>query len=275
MNDDPEQLWDMAPKLRLAVVVSRDMKDNFKMRMHSHAFHELAFVMEGRCEWHFDDAAPLELEEGDLLLLPPERRHKEVIPPNTRSRLGWVCFDVGEKVPALCQRRIAAGKYGAEIRRIFRAVFEEHRTQHYASELRTSLLVHELLILVARLADREPSEALNVSKSRHIAEAAAQTICANLRRPIGLRELAAYHSLSVSRFAAVFRETHGVAPGRFLREERLRRGRALLTERRCSIKEIAAECGYADSAHFSHAFTAAEKCSPRDFRNRTASSGLS
>lgn len=133
---------------------------------------------------------PREEFHPTLLLLSAGPRHQEKIPAATRSRLGWICFEMDGKPTASWRRRPAAGNYAAEMKRIFRAVFDEHRLGAHGGELRARLLVQELLILVAQLARRERGEPA-VSRSRLIAEAATQTIRGNLRRPLALRELAA------------------------------------------------------------------------------------
>jgi len=222
-------------------------------------------MLEGECEWHLEKGI-VTLREGDLLLLPPGTFHAERSRPGTSARPAWVGFEWEVRLPRRWFKPVAAGPWLSDLKRLFRVVFEEHQSQAFGAEHRTLLALQEILILFGRLFEAPVEPRGGSADARQIAGAAAQTIRANLREPIPIRDLAAYHSLSPSRFSAIFREVHGRGPGRFLREARLERARALLADPTLSIKEIAAECGYADVSHFSHAFRQAMGHSPRESR---------
>jgi len=234
--------------------------------MHAHPFHELALMLEGECEWHLENDSAT-LREGDLLLLPPGTFHAERSRPGTSARPAWVGFEWEARPPRQWFKPVSAGPWFADLKRLFRVVFEEHQSQAFGAEQRTLLALQEILILFGRLFDRPPETRSGSADARQIAGAAAQTIRVNLREPIAIRDLAAYHSLSPSRFSAIFREVHGKGPGRFLRETRLKHARELLDAAELSIKEIAAKCGYADVSHFSHSFRQAMGRSPREYRD--------
>lgn len=87
---------------------------------------------------------------------------------------------------------------------------------------------------------------------------------------ISLDELAGSVNLSRSRFAHLFRQQTGVAPGRYLRDFRLDRARLLLETTFLSIKEIMAAVGFNDPSHFSRDFHDAFGASPREWRKRVA-----
>jgi AraC family transcriptional regulator len=84
----------------------------------------------------------------------------------------------------------------------------------------------------------------------------------------GLRlgRLAALCDLHPAHLARAFKQHMGCAVGEYARQSRVTRARSLLMASRLSLAEIAAECGYADQAHFSREFKRAYDMTPRSFR---------
>jgi AraC family transcriptional regulator of arabinose operon len=89
---------------------------------------------------------------------------------------------------------------------------------------------------------------------------------------VSLDELARTVNLSRSRFAHLFRQQTGRAPGKHLRQLRLERARMLLETTFLSVKEVMAAVGLNDPSHFSRDFQAAYGASPREWRKRVARS---
>ena len=87
---------------------------------------------------------------------------------------------------------------------------------------------------------------------------------------VSIDELAARANLSRSRFSHLFKQHTGVAPGRYLRDLRLDRARALLETTFLSVKEVMAAVGINDPSHFSRDFQATFGASPREWRKRVA-----
>lgn len=67
----------------------------------------------------------------------------------------------------------------------------------------------------------------------------------------------------------MFKASTGQPLQRFIRLERLNTARHMLSEDRLTIKEIAANLGFCNTAHFSNAFHRAEAMTPSDFRTRS------
>jgi AraC-like DNA-binding protein len=79
-------------------------------------------------------------------------------------------------------------------------------------------------------------------------------IDANLDATIGIKDLAALAKLSCFHFCRVFRGSFGETPHGYLMRRRVERAQGLLLTTNASLREIAAECGYADQAHFTKLF---------------------
>lgn len=268
------QFWKQLPRVKLAVVMPRPSKRGVTFRPHAHAFHELAFMIEGACDCCVADQ-PHSLRAGELLLVPAGVIHYETIAAGARARFGWIGFefeDGASDVPASLQAPLAAGAYMEEFRRLFEVVCNEQQGTAAGHAERAELALREILILLCRLLPAGATEtarrAPKPPRARQLVRSAALTMTGNLAQPLRIRDLARYHSLSASHFALLFRKHQGETPRRFLQNARLAAAKTLLKEGALTVKEIAAACGYVDAAHFCHAFKAATQLTPKQFRLR-------
>lgn len=97
-------------------------------------------------------------------------------------------------------------------------------------------------------------------------QAAMDAICADLRKPLNVSDVAEIAGLSLSRFAHLFRQTVGTPPQRWIELQRLNRACQLLGMTSLSIKEVAAEVGFDDPFYFSARFRRRLGQSPKAFR---------
>jgi AraC-like DNA-binding protein len=88
----------------------------------------------------------------------------------------------------------------------------------------------------------------------------------NLQDSIGLDDLAHAAGLSANHFLRVFKLTTGETPYHFLRARRLERARQLLADNAMPLAELALECGFANQAHFTAAFSREVGISPGRYR---------
>lgn len=103
-----------------------------------------------------------------------------------------------------------------------------------------------------------------------LARARERLLDDRLHRP-SLAELAAHAGVHPVYFARAFRQRYGCSPGEFLRRCRLERALDLLADVNLSLATIASGCGFADQAHFSHAFRRAHGLSPLAYRRLSRS----
>ncbi|ALK34894.1 helix-turn-helix domain-containing protein [Burkholderia plantarii] len=89
---------------------------------------------------------------------------------------------------------------------------------------------------------------------------------ARLAQPITLGELADLAALSEYHFSRMFRVSFGSPPHAWIAEQRLARARSLLRGTALPLAQVAAQCGYANAAHFSHRFRDAHGVAPTAFR---------
>lgn len=75
-----------------------------------------------------------------------------------------------------------------------------------------------------------------------------------LDEPVPLRDLATRVGISTRQIERLFKEQMGVGPSMFYLKRRLERARTMLRQTLLPIREVAVECGFGSTAHFSHAY---------------------
>ncbi len=230
--------------------------------------------MAGHCEWRLGKRRRVMLHTGEAMLLKPGLQHCEQVNAPGRVRLAWLGFDLEGGEPDWCQQAISLDADVAEITGYFDAISREHHLADGRSRMRINLALQSLLLLLERRAetarDEEasavpPQSNLN-PRQVHTVESAAYYFQNNLQRPLSIAQVAGYHSLCPAHFSALFRRHHRMTPRTFLRLARLQRAVDLLAESDLTIKEIAAQCGFVDSAHLCKSFKQEHSVPPNVFR---------
>lgn len=83
---------------------------------------------------------------------------------------------------------------------------------------------------------------------------AKEFLRANLKRSVPLKKVAQECDLSVGHFSRAFRCTIGVAPHRWLTEQRIALSKEKLRDGGLSLSDVAAQCGFTDQSHFTRMF---------------------
>ena len=83
---------------------------------------------------------------------------------------------------------------------------------------------------------------------------AREFLRASIKRGVALKEVARECGLSVAHFSNAFRRTLGVAPHKWLIEQRVALSKEKLRDGRSSLSDVAAECGFSDQSHLARHF---------------------
>jgi len=144
------------------------------------------------------------------------------------------------------------------------------------SELRrpslgSRLMVDGLLRAIAGLmatgdGEAEPTNRDRIYLSQPKLKRVIDFIEAHLQESIGLDDLAEAAGLSANHFLRVFKLATGETPYHFLRNRRLERARQLLADDSMPLAQLALECGFANQAHFTAAFSRELGISPGRYR---------
>ena len=95
---------------------------------------------------------------------------------------------------------------------------------------------------------------------------AKEILSAHLDGGIPLQEVARECHLSMGHFSRQFRRTTGLAPHKWLLTRRIEVAKEKLGDRRMSLSEVAAACGFADQSHLTRVFTRMVGASPGAWR---------
>lgn len=90
---------------------------------------------------------------------------------------------------------------------------------------------------------------------------------------ISVTALAEACGLSRSHFSRMFKESTQVSPQQWLREQRLRKSKALLEASTMMLAEIALECGFYDQPHFCRTFMRSEGTTPQAWQQQANLTG--
>lgn len=113
----------------------------------------------------------------------------------------------------------------------------------------------------------EPSETLTGGMSGKKLREALSYIEDNLGSPLPLAAIAQAANLSVSRFNASFRQAMGISAHRHVLQRRLERAKALLTETKLSIRDVAEQTGFAHQSHLAAQVRRMFGRSPKEIRD--------
>jgi len=153
---------------------------------------------------------------------------------------------------------------------IFEAVNRELRRREPLWRESVSLLVESLFVELARQLLRQgpnqltPAEESRVDGFRSI----RMQVHDQMEKPWRVADMARLANLSPSRFAVLYLRLLGTSPMEDLIHARLRRARALLTDERLSVREVADRTGFGSVCHFARLFRKHMGCAPSDCRRR-------
>ncbi len=100
-------------------------------------------------------------------------------------------------------------------------------------------------------------------------------IMENLGRPLTVESLAERAGMSPRHFSRVFTREMGVSPGQFVLQLRLEAARRRLEESSQPLKQIAGQCGFANTEALRSAFQRSFRTSPVEYRKRFQPSSIS
>jgi len=95
---------------------------------------------------------------------------------------------------------------------------------------------------------------------------AAEYINEKYSENISVRDIASVIALSPSHFSRIFKKETGLTPQEYLIRVRLDRAKSFLLRSRKSVTEIALQCGFSSSAHFSSSFIKRFGKTPSEFK---------
>jgi DNA-binding response OmpR family regulator len=123
-----------------------------------------------------------------------------------------------------------------------------------------------------RLADRTAAapqgeqDGTPITHDEVVLRAAMRLISGRLAEPFTLEQIAADVGTYEKRLSAIFRQRLGMTVFAWIREERLRKGRALLVETTLGMQDIAEQVGFRSASNFTTAFRERVGVTPSQYR---------
>lgn len=218
-----------------------------------------------------ESGGALTLPEGIARLLRPES--VAALPPSERFPA------VRRLAAALAEQRSLANVSKAEWAALCCAAGCGHdRAEPFgcpamAEQVNALFDEEELLAWLARMEEEARSARPDASASRGDIREALAYIHAHYGEPLSLSQVARKVNLSVSWFAALFRQETGRPFTEYVQDLRMYHAKRLLRETDKKVYEVACDVGIPNAKYFSRLFCDAFGVSPAEFKRRLAGSG--
>lgn len=238
---------------------------------HTHPAYSFILSFDDKCQTRIGNDV-VQSVPSTMMMMPPDCPHQE-LPSDEVSRYIAVMIDSSffeeqkqvygvESEPGmfscfpLSERLVQACK---EFLIDYQESFPGYEQLLESGELR---ICHLIIRLVFGIAQKE----LPVSRSITI-HRVVEYIYSHYRERLSVDDLARQACLSTSHFSRLFRQEMGKSPAEYLLEVRLEFAKRMLAVNEKSLTEIALDCGFGSSSHFSQTFSRALSISPSDYRN--------
>ena len=230
---------------------------------------------EKRCIWQFtlsgqgmleQSGNSITVDEGEAMLLTLPDQHSYFLPKSSNK---WeVCFLVIEGEVAYDLFRILIEQYGNIVK-----LNPKGQTLQFFKEI-LSLRKEKMLRTPYRIADYtfrfllQLGEELESSEDTSLLPPFMQKVFTMIEENplVGIGDLSRASGYCQVYFESIFKKYTGVTPHKFLFDLRMKNAVGMLENTNASVKEIAATCGFSDSAYFCRVFRKKHGRTPTSLR---------
>jgi AraC family transcriptional regulator len=139
-----------------------------------------------------------------------------------------------------------------------------HNSSFYADAMATAMSAHLVQFYATRHHTlREYQDGLPPSRLKR----AIEYINAHLGEDLSLSIITAKMGMSQYYFCRLFKQSMGIAPHKYITQQRVERAKLLLKNPEFRIIDITLECGFANPSHFAKCFRKHTGISPQQFRS--------
>ncbi len=283
MNDKIGEIYNSNNEALLRLWRVRVQPGYRPLRQHSHIRFEISLIEQGEGTYTVGDKT-YPMRPGDMFVFSSNEQHCITavgeqglgitnMQFEPRYLWGYATDSLSEDSINLCfahskafQNRIPAGENGA-LRRLFETIVAEFvgKAPEYA------LIVKSLLnLLLVRLIRDFGYADISTSMSRgrlHSIRRVIRHIDEHLCEDLSLAVLADIAGMSPNYFSALFHDVSGITLWDYINSKRIERAKQLLGEHaNRNILEIAAACGFNNTANFNKTFKAVTGITPSEYR---------
>lgn len=229
---------------------------------HSHNCYECVFYMNGRGSITAG-AEAIEYEGPTLTVVSPSTKHDEKT--QEESCLYIILFDAGEMtIPKQFSYLALAEKEAQDIRSFFQKMQEEEKEkQSYYKDIINSYFN----LVICRFLRETASNTGHSVPDAELVQRIKSYMKENYNQTIDFTQIAASFGYSYDRLRHIFRQETNTTIHQYLLNCRLYAAKQMLLTTDMPIQDIAVQCGFRSSIHFSNFFKSKMSISPRQFRN--------
>lgn len=265
-------------------------EDFDNMTMHTHNFYELNIVMSGNGK-HFLNNSTFHITSGDIFIMPPNVSHGYDFDSKTYSifhllfnKQFFVKYETllnnltGYQIlfnidPHIRRQDSLVNNFlhiniteNYNLVRIFDELVSLRKEKKENTESKKEYLT---LYVIAKLCEMIEEEKIAYSgNNRYLFDLlkSVEYIYSNFGSKIELETLYSISCMSRSSYLRYFKKIFNSTPIDFIRDYRLRQAKSMLKHTNNSLTQIASDCGFCDSAHFSRLFKEKYQVSPLKYR---------
>ena len=236
--------------------------DGYAFDGHRHATWEINAILEGRitvtCE-----SRVLSLHAGDVLLVEPDRFHRNRVPQDGFVHMVVLQFHTGSLPQGCGARLFRLTEAGAHVLEALRLELLPHGAEHDPSGCTDALRLLAEAFLTITAADEVPPD-YGQDSAAVIYRQAVEFMEAHLRQALRTEQIARACCVSITGLKDAFRRYAGKGPAHYFQELRLREAKRLLRAG-MPVREVAQTLGYPSPSCFTQAFRAAQGSPPRAY----------
>lgn len=223
---------------------------------HSHKFHELYILLEGKVKYWINDEF-LEIPAHHAAFVNEGYIHKATYDYHCKCKRLGIWFTTEFVDPAyrhileeLDRKKVVVIDEDSQqqVNWLMQMTIREFEEQAESWLMQCKNLLHSLLLLLNRQTVHRPLAPL--THNEQVIQAAAQYISTHLSEDLSLKTLGNMYAMSTSHFSRSFSQFTGVGVARYVKLARLRQAEKMLSEGCCNIGMIAAECGFSSTNYF-------------------------
>ena len=220
---------------------------DWNSRFHSHTFMEIAFAVGGAGTVYVEEGS-FPVEEGKLIIIPPNRLHTEV--SSSENALEYYILGVRNFTFSIFGNEenfttpvLNLGKFAFPIKEIFIDMFEEMKLKKTGYEIMVQSLLLKLFALITRITDLSASFN-NTEEMRRGCAIVKEYIDTHYADKITLEDLTKLSCISKYHLIHEFTKYVGTSPIAYQLKRRIQEAIYLLESTDNSIADIAFSLGF-------------------------------
>lgn len=252
------------PKVRVACLYTlfyQEREAGFVFPGESHPMAELVYVDQGSLH-SVADGQELILEQGDMVLYPPDQWHMQYADPSQAPRMVTIGFEAeGIRWQSFAGRRFHPDEEAVRLLRQMLAVQERGDEEQLFSLL--TLLLLRLQEKTGKTEKQFVQPAITGENT--IIRKAQQYVQENVTQKLTVTVVAEAVGVSASYLTALFQKHLRFSPGEYIRRMKLQQSKQLIREGQMNFTQIAQTLQYSTVHHFSRQFRQVFGMTPTEY----------